>query len=247
MRVMAMCPQCIEDAHKAGKKPAQCWKSAELDDNGIAHTTCDKGHIGQVVYDSPRHSVLIDSAARAFLDGYTNEVVAVISTALERAYEFYLRVVFRSKGVSPDDFSKMWKGLASSSERQYGAFSMLSLFVGSDVKEIDKRIPETRNKVIHRGHIVREGEALDYAERVFARIRAIERELESRYKEHVIAESKYQVEAQQKLVPMNVESVVMKTMAVEVDKKTNTVVGVPEKFISVVAGVHHARERGFVP
>lgn len=247
MRVMAMCPQCIEESLKAGKESPQHWTAGELDDNGIVHTKCEKRHVGQVVYDSPRYLVLVDSAARAFLDGYTNEVVAVISTALERAYEFYLRVVFRSKGISPENFNRSWKGLANSSERQYGAFHMLSLFVGSDIKEIDKRIPEVRNKVIHRGHLVLEKEALDYAELVFGRIRAIEKELESKYKRYVLAESEYQVEAQQKLVPKNIESLVMKTMAVEVDNKTHTVVGVPEKFISVVAGVHHARERGFVP
>jgi len=246
MRVMAMCPDCVH-ASAEGIASPQHWLTGELDDNGIIHTKCDKDHVGQVIYDSPRYQVLIESAARAFLDGYTNEVVAVLSTALERAYEFYLRVVFRSKGVPPEDFSKFWKELATSSERQYGAFHLLRLLVGSEIPELDKRITETRNNVVHRGHLVREKEALEFAESVYSRIRAIEKELDAKYKPHVLAESQHQVEMQKKIVPKNMEPLVLKKIMVDVDRKTNAVIGVPEKFIAMVAGIQHSRQRGFNP
>jgi hypothetical protein len=245
MKMLVMCPECVHSSSESGVKHPQHWLTGELDDNGIVHTKCKDGHVGQVVYDAPRHAILIESAARAFLDGYTNEVVAVLSTALERAYEFYLRVVFRAKGIDAARFAKSWRELATSSERQYGAFHMIGLLFSSEIGELDRRIAETRNKVVHRGHIVREKEALEFAELVFSRIRAIERELDASYKEHVIAESEYQVEVQKKLVPKKTEVLVLKKTNVNVDKKTHKVLGVSEKFIEIVAGLHQARQRGF--
>lgn len=245
MRMLAMCPDCVFASTEAGVGRLQHWLIGELDDNGIVHTKCDKGHTGQVVYDAPRYAILIESAARAFLDGYTNEVVAVLSTALERAYEFYLRVVFRANGVDAALFSKHWRELASSSERQYGAFHMVGLLFSNGIEDPDRRIAETRNKVVHRGHIIREKEAADFAELVFSRIRTIEKELDNKYKEHVLAESKYQVELQKKKVSKKVEPLVLKKTNVNVDRSTHTVIGVPEKFIEVVAGINHLRKQGF--
>lgn len=247
MRVFASCPHCVYESLKAGVKSPTHFLFGEIDDNGLIHTRCDRGHGGVVILDAPRYEILIESAARAFLDGYTNETVAVLATALERAYEFHLRVLFRAKGVTPELFAAGWKELANSSERQFGAFHMLHLFAEGELIPLDKRIPEIRNKVVHRGHIVREKEALEFAELVFSRIRSMEKELESKYKEASVAEAKYQVSQQQLLTAEKDDALVVKKMIVMVDPETNEVIGVPEKFIDVVRNAHESRGKGFSP
>jgi hypothetical protein len=49
--------------------------------------------------EAPRHHVLLYSAALAFIGGFANEAIAVLNTALERAYEHYIRVICRVKGA----------------------------------------------------------------------------------------------------------------------------------------------------
>ncbi|MES9855088.1 MAG: hypothetical protein ABW166_00590 [Sedimenticola sp.] len=68
--------------------------------------TCDKGHKSIVVYDSRRYDVLLQSATNALLDGYTNEAISTYGTALERCYEFYVRVVLRSHEIDPKEIEK---------------------------------------------------------------------------------------------------------------------------------------------
>lgn len=245
MRIIAPCPTCLQEQSEGGKQPRFNAIAGELDDNGSIHVTCEHGHYGIVVYDSRRYEVLVESAARAFLDGYTNEVVAVMSSALERAYEFYIRVSCRAKSLSVGVIEDTWKVVAAQSERQFGAFQFLHL--------IDQRIPyrlnpfitEIRNKVIHRGKIVREPEALEFAEKVFKVIRELESIMESKFPQFVLEESEREVKAQEVKIPHGVQHLRLSTKTVTVDKTKNEALGVVSKFIEQVAAIHEARKRGF--
>ena len=245
MRTVAACPACLEAQTASGVQPAFKPLSGELDDCGYIHVNCDQGHYGIVIYDARRYEVLIESAAKAFVDGYTNEVVAVMSAALERAYEFYIRVSCRAKGISRDAFEDAWKGVSAQSERQFGAFHLLYLIDHDQPFTLDKSITETRNGIVHRGRIARESEAVSFAEKVFKRIRAIEDSIQSKFPRHAADESAHEVETQKSLVPEGVVSITLKKHTVRVDNSKSEVVGVADCFLDMAGTVVQSRSRGF--
>ena len=71
---------------------------AEMDDVGVVFLTCDSGHKTAMLHRNRKHQILFESGCLALLDDYTNEAVSSISAALERAYEFFIRVVYRKLG-----------------------------------------------------------------------------------------------------------------------------------------------------
>ena len=99
--------------------------------------------------------------------------------------------------------------------------------------------------MIHRGKIVREPEALEFAEKVFKVIRDLESILQSKFPAFVLEESEREVKAQEAKIPPGVEHLKLSTKTVTVDKTKNEVTGVVRKFIEHVAAIHQARERGF--
>ncbi|WP_123648088.1 hypothetical protein [Lysobacter enzymogenes] len=230
---------------KQGKQPRFNPIVGELDDNGTIHVTCDKKHYGVVLYNSRRYEVLVKSAARAFLDGYTNEVVAVMSSALARAYEFYIRVSCRAKELSQESVDAAWKSVAAQSERQFGAFQFLYLQDNQAPFMLDPLVTEIRNKVIHRGKIVREAEALNFAEKVFSAIRHLDDTLQSKFAGHVKAEAEREIKFQEDNVPTGIEHVTLSATTVNVDTSKNEVIGTVTRFIEHVAAIHQSRERGF--
>lgn len=245
MKAIATCPKCFLEQSEDGKQPNFSPIAGELDDRGIIHVTCDRGHYGVVLYNARRYEVLVKSAARAALDGYTNEVVAVMSSALERMYEFYIRVSCRAKSISEDGIEAAWKSVAAQSERQFGAFQFLYLLDQQQAFKLEQAITETRNKVLHRGKIVREEEAFDFADRVYGVIQHLQAALQSRFPGFVVEETERERKAQQAQIPEGVEYLELSTMTVNVEKSKNEVTGPVTKFIEHVAAIHQARERGF--
>lgn len=248
MRALAVCPTCIEENVRNGASGVAAIPApvaGEMDDHGYIHVTCPKGHVGIVTFDSRRHQVLVESAARAFLDGYTNEVVAVMATALERAYEFYLRVSCRAKRIASTAFEAAWKPMASQSERQLGAFQILYLLDHGVAFTLDPKIPEIRNKVVHKGRIAREQEALEFAEQVYTHIREIEGSIEAKFPEEAKQVAAEEIERQRAAVPKGTPYVGLKKDTVIYDKTKKEVAGKARKFIDFVASIHQSRERGF--
>jgi hypothetical protein len=228
---------------KDGQQPPFNPIQGELDDDGIIHVTCDLDHYGVILYDARRYEVLVRSAARAALDGYTNEVVAIMSSALERMYEFYIRVSCRAKGITEQSIADAWKKVAAQSERQFGAFQFLYLLDQKKPFKLDQEIIEIRNKVIHRGKIVREKESFDFSERVYSIIQHLQTTLESLFPEFVAEEANRELKDQEAKIPKGVEHLTLSIMTVNV--KENEVKGKTTKFVEQVAAIHHARERGF--
>jgi len=245
MKAIAACPTCILEQSKDGTQPRFSPVVGELDDNGSIHVTCEHRHYGIVVYNERRYNVLVKSAARAFLDGYTNEVVAVMSSALERAYEFYVRVSCAAKGVNPQAFEATWKVVVSQSERQLGAFQFLHLLDHGHHLSIDQAIPKTRNKVVHQGHIIREADALGYAEKTFAIVDVLDKSMRAMFPSQYKEEAEREVKVQQEAIPQGVEYLTLSMATVSVDTKTNIATRTVNKFLEHVAAIHHARGNGF--
>lgn len=245
MRTIATCPICIEVQAKSGAKPAFNLLSGELDDCGYIHVNCDQGHYGVVIYDARRYEVLIESAAKAYVDGYTNEVIAVMSTALERTYEFYIRVSCRAKGIASGAFESAWKGISSQSERQFGAFQFLYLIDHGQSFKLDKTITEARNSVVHKGRVARESEALSFAENVFNHVRVIENSIKSKFSQYADEESTHEVATQKALVRQGVASITLKKDTVRVDATRNEVVEIAACFLDMAGAIVQSRSHGF--
>lgn len=239
-----MCAHCINHMNPADARRRPETIMGELDGFGIVHVDCPKGHQSVVLYDARRYEVLMQSAAKALLDGYTNEAMSTFSTALERAYEFFLRVVFRSRGIDQAKFEKAWKAVASQSERQFGAFHFIYLAEIQDTLDLDARIPTLRNNTVHRGRIARETEAREFAELVYARIRQIEKCLDEKHKEAAEAEAKFEIEQQKASLPKETEWIVLEVFSVKLDAQSN-VIGFPDNFSEYILSIHKGRSSGF--
>ncbi|WP_260296009.1 hypothetical protein [Sedimenticola hydrogenitrophicus] len=216
----------------------------ELDDVGYVHVSCDKGHQSIVVYDSRRYEVLLQSASSALLEGYANEAISTFSTALERCYEFYIRVVLRSRRIAPEQIEKSWKEVAAQSERQFGAFHFLRLLEHGEPLKLNPNIAKTRNSVVHRGKIATTDDASKFGELVYTRIKDIEDSL-NKNENDMEAEQKHEVASQKQQVPEGVEYVVLKAFSVKVDPATNEVVGFPDTFQEYLASVQRGKETGW--
>jgi hypothetical protein len=131
--------------------------------------------------------VLYTIGVNAYLDGYFREAIASFASALERYYEFALRVIARHKKIVPETFMKTWNFMQKLSERQYGAFIIVWMMETGKVytqlskEKVTKEYPNLRNGVIHKGNIPTPEECLKYGQYVIDIIEPIEKVLRTEY------------------------------------------------------------------
>ena len=174
MKVVLECLKCV-DEH--GELLGETMV-VEIQDNGLYRVTCSKSHESLVFVPTPKHEILFQLGALALLDGHTREAVSSSAAALERFYEFYVKVVSTKYNIPPQEFDRCWKLVAKQSERQLGAFLYLYLFETKRAAQfINTKFTEFRNEVIHKGKICSYDEAVDYGGYVMNIINSITAEL----------------------------------------------------------------------
>jgi hypothetical protein len=94
-------------------------------DDRVASIECSRGHKSSLLIQSQTFEVLLESGANALAAGFTLEAAASFSAALERFYEFFLKVFCIHRNMSHDVYDQMFKQIAKQSERQLGAFLTL--------------------------------------------------------------------------------------------------------------------------
>lgn len=240
MLLRVPCPQCT-----VGKRPGDPgslnFTDGEMDNSGVVYLTCSQQHSSAVIFDARRYQILLRSGAKAFVKGFSNEAIASFSAALERAHEFYAKVICRSRGVTPEILKKAWGSVAKKSERQFGAFTFLFLLDQGQVLELDPKIPSIRNSVIHAGNIATQKEALDFGEMVFRRIRQIEVALES-HEQAVGEEGERELKEQEQSVTPGVGYARIKIQTVRV--QGNLGVGVAETLSEYLDALRVSIEKG---
>ncbi len=160
---------------------------ADYYDDGIVYATCSAGHKTAQLVQSSKFEVLLESGAIALLEGFTFEAVANFSAALERFYEFALRVGCVARGLSPEPYASMFKEMAKQSERQLGAFMLLYAIEFGEAYKPDTKMSEFRNSVIHKGTIPTVEAATRYAAYVYETIFPLYRKLRDKHPDHVMA------------------------------------------------------------
>lgn len=137
-----------------------------FNNSGLYIVNCSKGHTSQTYIDNINFEILFDYAINAIADGYYREAVSSFTSSMERYFEFFIKVILRASGNEFKSIEKIWKTIASQSERQLGAYIMLYCQTFDDEPILlnqNKEIP-FRNSVIHKGYIPSKEEAIEYGD-----------------------------------------------------------------------------------
>ena len=160
--------------------------TVEMRDDGLYSMVCEKGHTTITVIQQQKFEILFDMGAMALLDGYPREAITSMAAALERFYEFYVRVICIKHDIDQVLLNKSWKLVENQSERQFGAYIFTSLLEDKKVCPItiDDEKPilsgiskgstlawkAFRNAVVHKGYIPSTIETQAYGNIVFCHI-----------------------------------------------------------------------------
>ncbi|WP_289102579.1 hypothetical protein [uncultured Fusobacterium sp.] len=140
----------------------------KINEDGIYRHICSKGHITYTITQSMKFEDLFEIAISALLDEYTREAIASSTAALERFYEFCIKIFLSRNGVSLELIKEVWKLVNSQSERQLGAYYFLYL---NALKQkpitLSNNSISFRNNVIHKGKIPNSQEAFEYLKEVY--------------------------------------------------------------------------------
>jgi len=131
---------------------------------------CSHGHKNLLILQSQKFEVLMESGAEALLKGFTLEACATFYAALERTYEFAVRVFMLAKQVDSTSFISMFNEMARQSERQIGAFMALYLLETGKPYKVDTQLSAFRNSIIHKGEIPEPEKAREFCSRIYQRI-----------------------------------------------------------------------------
>ena len=169
MRIPSVCPNCMIDLATGALLPEQFPASSlqlqEVQESGLYRFTCPRGHQSIRCLQQMRFEILFEIAAHAIIDGYYREAIISFASALERYFEFYVRVRCDQMGVSPGDLAATWKPISKQSERQLGAYAFVHLIASkSPPGLLSHRNAEFRNDVVHRGRIPERTKAIGFGD-----------------------------------------------------------------------------------
>lgn len=168
------CPVCMADLARKGIKDGidslepMFSDVYEVINDGIYHTHCSKGHVGVVVLQNLQFELLYELAVNAIADCYYREAVASATAAMERYFEFFIRVANEIQGIDNQIFDKNWKNVSNMSERQLGAYIFLySMVLKSEAKLLSNAQTAFRNSVIHKGEFPTREKTIEYVKGVY--------------------------------------------------------------------------------
>jgi len=170
MKLLVSCAEC----NKENLSQGMVMTTAEFNDSGRYEYKCHKGHDVIVIIFEEKFEILFEIGAYAIADGYYREAVSSFTTALERFYEFFIKVICISKGIEWETILDTWKIVSAQSERQLGAFAFVHLIdQGTKPTLLSNSQIELRNKVIHKGYIPDSDQATKYGQAVLNIIRQL--------------------------------------------------------------------------
>lgn len=233
MQIQLYCPICLANLARSGVKTFEGIEPIysnvyELLNDGIYHTHCEKGHEGVVVLDNLNFELLFDLGINAIADGYYRDAVASITAALERYYEFFIKVAWRVQSLEFDKIDAAWKDISQQSERQLGAYVALYSFLFSELPTLlSNSQVGFRNEVIHKGIVPTKEKSIKYAELVLTIIRESLNKLKGKHNE-VIQDvfqhysPKYSGKDGEDILTINHPTIIRATDSFEEDDERNT-------------------------
>jgi glutamyl/glutaminyl-tRNA synthetase len=140
---------------------------ADLLDDGTACFECNFGHKSKHAIQAFKFEILAEVAIAAIVDGYNREAVTSFTSSLERFYEFYCKLILKSRDFQKNEIDDVWKRVAKHSERQLGAYNIVYMIEeGEPPSVLHEKHTHFRNKVIHEGVIPTREQAIEYGQAV---------------------------------------------------------------------------------
>lgn len=178
MKLPLICAKCMQENIVKPRITA----IVELKDDGRYEITCRKGHSSITFLQQQKFEILFDIGAYAIVDGYYREAVSSFTSALERFYEFFIKVVCISKNIDWIKTLEAWKEVSNQSERQLGAFIFLHLQeTGNKPILLCNNKIKLRNEVIHKGKIPSKDQSIDYGQAILDVVRPLLKKLKENY------------------------------------------------------------------
>jgi hypothetical protein len=178
MKLYGACTECAMDLGGGPFSSTADFAWVDLGDlreEGVARGKCPRGHEVNVIIQASRHVILFDSACLALLDGYYREAIGSFAVALERFYEFALRVICAHRGLGHEIVEEAWK-LLGTSEREFGAFTFVyALLTGKPLPKW--KLADERNAATHKGRLPTQEGAFAFGDACYQRILAVTNEL----------------------------------------------------------------------
>lgn len=174
MRISAPCLKCgIE------KEEINLFQIS-INETGLYPYQCKNNHNNIVQLQAFKFELLFQSGLQSICDKYFLESILSLSASLERFYEFYIKIMLKSKGLDNAIIVNVFKKISNQSERQLGAFIILYSFLKKQQPPMlldENTSIKFRNMVVHKGYLPNEREAIEYANKVYDIIRYYYREL----------------------------------------------------------------------
>ena len=181
MKLFVTCMECLKELGHPSFEPI----IADYYEEAIAVIECSRGHKSAFMLQSQKFEILLESGASALLEGYTIEAAYSFTAALERFYEFCIRVFYIKDGLNEIEFNATFKQMAVQSERQLGAFLYLYLQNFRKAYQVKKSIVEFRNRVVHKGYIPTLEEAEMYGAAIFDEICNVSKALKEAFPDQI--------------------------------------------------------------
>ncbi|WP_223538913.1 hypothetical protein [Pseudomonas sp. BF-R-12] len=143
-------------------------RTVHVQEHNLYRAVCPEGHQLVAILDNLPFELLFESGLEALVDGYLRESVSSFAAALERLYEFSIRVQLTGEKVEVNQLELMWKSVAAQSERQLGMYiGLRTLKDGRQPVLMPQSQSKFRNSVIHKGYFPDSAEAFNFGEMVF--------------------------------------------------------------------------------
>ena len=173
------CKSCMFSMARFATLPSSVLLYDYLRD-GTCELSCKNGHKTIVCLQNFTFEIHFEIGALALIDGYYAESIFAFAKALERFYEFCIKLFILDDSLS-NEFEIAWKAVKNNSERQFGAFIFLYLkkfkespIIFPDQKfESSVKCSQFRNNVIHAGYLPSKEEAIKYGKMIFEYIQKL--------------------------------------------------------------------------
>lgn len=180
MKIYASCIECQKELGHPSFEPI----FADYDNNLVVKVKCSRGHESNMILQATKFELFLDCGADALVKGYALESCFNFALARENAFLFAIEIMMEN--TLSDKYKNFLK---SSSERVFGAFTLLYLREFNRPFEFEKKfsfknggtIVNFRNDIVHKGFIPTIAQANSYGEIVHNEVFELVAELRQKF------------------------------------------------------------------
>jgi hypothetical protein len=133
---------------------------------------CSRGHTINIKFQIQTFQLLFLNSIHALKNEYYYESFVSLVGCYERFLEFFIKIIWKSNGLTDDEIKSVWKNMSNQSERQLGSFiSCYSLEFKTNPPILNSKVVSLRNNVIHKGIFPDKKDCIIYGDEVLNIIR----------------------------------------------------------------------------